>query len=52
VDTFSNLSFWNLFFKGVVHSIWIVALYIAVNFIFNKSAFRAAFELYRSKNNQ
>ena len=52
VDTFSNLSFFNLLLKGIIHSIWIVALYITVNFIFNRNAFIAAFEFYRSKKNQ
>ena len=52
VDTFSNLSFWNLLLKGIIHSIWIVALYLTVNLIFNRSAFKAALELYRSKKNQ
>ena len=47
VDTFSNVSFFELLLNGVVHSIWIAGLYITVNFIFNKSAFKTFFELCR-----
>ena len=49
VDTFSNLSFLQLLLNGIIHSIWIVALYLLVNFIFNKSAFKTIFELCRRK---
>ena len=49
VDTFSNISFLQLLLKGLVHSIWIVGLYLLVNFAFNKSAFKTIFELYRGK---
>jgi hypothetical protein len=52
VDTFSNVSFWNLLLKGISHSVWIVALYVTVNFVFNRGAFNVALELYRSKKNQ
>ncbi len=47
VDTFSNLSFLRLLLNGVIHSIWIVGLYLLVNFLFNKSAFKTMFELVR-----
>ena len=47
VDTFSNVSFLKLLLNGIVHSLWIVPLYLLVNFIFNKSAFKTLFELYR-----
>lgn len=40
VDHFSGVSFWTLLGKGIFHSIWIIGLYIAVNFIFQKDAFR------------
>ncbi len=49
VDTFSNTSFLKLVINGVIHSIWIVGLYLLVNFVFNKAAFKAVFELYRGK---
>ncbi len=49
VDTFSNMSFLQLLLKGVIHSIWIVALYLLVNFVFNKTVFNTALELYREK---
>jgi O-antigen/teichoic acid export membrane protein len=49
VDTFSGMSFLKLLLNGVVHSIWIVGLFILVNFIINKSAFKTIFELCRGK---
>ena len=49
VDTFNNISFLKLLFNGIVHSIWIVALYLGANYIFNKSAFKTLFELYRGR---
>ena len=49
VDTFSNVSFLQLLLKGLVHSIWIVALYVLVNYVFNKSAFKTIYELCRGK---
>ena len=49
VDTFSNVSFLQLLINGFVHSIWIVVLYLLVNLVFNKSAFKTIFELYRGK---
>ena len=51
VDTFSNISFLQLMLNGVVHSIWIVGLYLLTNFVFNKYAFKTMFELYRRKKN-
>lgn len=47
VDAFSNISFLRLVLNGIIHSVWIAALYLIVNFIFNKDAFKAIFELYR-----
>ena len=47
VDTFSNVSFLKLMLYGVVHSIWIIGLYLSVNFVFNKKEFKTIFELYR-----
>ena len=49
VDTFSNVSFLQLLLNGLVHSIWIVALYVLVNYVFNKSAFKTIYELCRVK---
>ena len=52
VDTFSGMSFLKLLLNGVIHSLWIVPFYVIVNFIFNKDAFKAAFELYKENKNQ
>ena len=49
VDTFSGVPFLKLVLYGILHSIWIVGLYVLVNFIFNRNAFKTAFELYRGK---
>ena len=49
VDTFSGVSFGKLLLNGIVHSIWIVALYLLVNILFNRAAFKTVFELYRGK---
>ncbi len=49
VDSFSGLSFIRLFVKGIIHSLWIVPLYIGVNFIFFKRAFKNLIELWRNK---
>ena len=45
VDNFSGLGLGELILKGIIHSVWIVGLYIAVNFIFQRSAFRTLFEI-------
>ena len=52
VDAFSNSSFLQLLLSGLLHSIWIVGLYLIVNFVFNKAAFKTFLELYRGKKNQ
>ena len=52
VDTFSNFSFLQLLLNGIIHSIWIVGLYLLVNFVFNRNAFKTILELYRGKKNQ
>ena len=49
VDSFSGLSFTKLLIKGISHSLWIVPLYIGVNFIFFKSVFKNLIELWRNK---
>ena len=40
VDSFSGLSFVQLLVKGVLHTLWIVPLYVAANFVCFRSAFR------------
>ncbi|MBQ4516026.1 MAG: hypothetical protein II978_04455 [Clostridia bacterium] len=52
VDAFSNMSFLKLLLNGIIHSIWIVGLYIIANFAFNKSAFKTILEFCRGKKNQ
>jgi len=49
VDTFSNLSFLELLLNGIIHSVWIVGLYLFANLVFNASVFKTIFELYREK---
>ncbi len=49
VDTFSNVSFLKLLFYGIIHSIWIVGLFLLVNFVFNRDAFKTFFEFCRGK---
>ncbi|MEE1048399.1 MAG: hypothetical protein U0M60_13395 [Clostridia bacterium] len=49
VDSFSGLSFAKLLINGIIHSLWIVPLYIGVNFIFFKGAFKNLIELWRNK---
>ena len=39
-DHFSGMSFGPLLLNGILHAIWIVALYIAVNFIFRREEFK------------
>ena len=52
VDTFSNVSFLKLLFYGAFYSILIALLYLIVNFVFNRKAFKTIFELYRGNKNQ
>lgn len=49
VDSFSGLSFVNLLVKGIIHSLWIVPLYFAVNFVFFKNTFKNLILLWRKK---
>ncbi len=49
VDSFSGLSFGKLVLKGIIHSCWIVPLYIATNFVFQRTAFQNMLELIRRK---
>ena len=50
VDTFSGLSFVKLLINGIIHSIWILPLYILINFVFFKNTFKNLFLLWRNKN--
>ena len=47
VDSFSGLSFISLVIKGIIHSLWIIPLYVAVNLVFCREAFKNLFELRR-----
>ena len=49
VDSFSGFSFVELLIKGIIHSLWIVPLYLVVNIIFFKNTFKNLFELWRIK---
>ena len=49
VDTFMGLSFSKLILYGMIHSVWIIGLYVVVNLVFNKSVFKNIIELYREK---
>ena len=49
VDSFSGLSFGVLVLKGIIHSLWIVPLYIGLNLLFFKNAFKNMLELWRKK---
>lgn len=48
VDSFSGLSFVPLLIKGIIHTLWIVPLYVAANFVFCRKAFNNLFELRRA----
>ncbi|MBQ2615110.1 MAG: sugar isomerase [Clostridia bacterium] len=52
VDHFSNLSFLQLLWNGIIHSVWIGAFYVLANLMCNRSAFETIFELYRGKKEQ
>ena len=49
VDSFSGLSFFELVLRGLLHSPWIVLLYLAVNFLCNRGAFRHLMEMWRGR---
>ena len=49
VDSFSGLSFVSLLVKGIIHSLWIVPLYLVVNIICFKDTFKNSLELWRNK---
>ena len=49
VDSFSGLPFVRLLISGIIHTLWIIPLYLAVNFIFCRSAYKNLLELWRNK---
>lgn len=44
VDTFSNISFGALVLKGIVHSVWIIVLYVSVNLCLNRNVIKTLTE--------
>lgn len=50
VDTFSNMSLFKLVLCGIIHSLWIVPLYIAANYISDRESFRIFFSMLKGKN--
>ncbi len=50
VDSFCGLSFLDLLIKGIIHSLWIIPLYVLVNFVFFKDIFDFLITLRRKKN--
>ena len=49
VDSFSGLPFLQLLIKGIIHTIWIIPLYIVINFVFFGKTFKNLLELWREK---
>lgn len=49
VDSFSGYSFFDLLIKGIIHSLWIIPLYLVANLIFFKGAFKNLITLWRNK---
>ena len=49
VDSFAGLSFGKLVVKGIIHSLWIVPLYVGANFVCFRQAFKNLLELRRDK---
>ena len=49
VDSFSGLSFLDLVLRGILHSAWIIPLYIGVNFVFCREAFFDLLSMWRNK---
>lgn len=52
VDTFSNIPLLKLVLYGAINSVWIIALFLMVNFMFNKNAFKTIFALYKGEKKQ
>ena len=49
VDSFSGFSFVPLVIRGILHTLWIVPLYVAANLVFCREAFKNLLELRRAK---
>ena len=49
VDSFSGLSFLQLLMNGLIHTLWIIPLYIVINFAFFGRTFKNLLELWREK---
>lgn len=49
VDHFSGMSFGKLLLNGIVHSLWIVPLYIGVNFVCFRGAFQNVLSFWRNR---
>jgi hypothetical protein len=49
VDTFSGLSFIDLLVRGVLHTLWIIPLFLGANSIFCRRAYKDLFELWRAR---
>lgn len=45
VDTFSHLSFLQVLLNGLLHSVWIVGIYLVANAVCNRTAFRTMWNL-------
>ena len=50
VDSFCGLSFLDLLINGIIHSLWIISLYVLVNFVFFKDTFKFIIALRGKKN--
>lgn len=49
VDNFRNVSFGKLLLNGMIHSAWIVGLYVSINVLFQKNALKTLMEFYRGR---
>ncbi|MBR2861871.1 MAG: hypothetical protein IKB86_08560 [Clostridia bacterium] len=49
VDSFSGLSFLELLLQGIIHTAWIIPLYLVANLIFFRSAFKNFLVLWRAR---
>ena len=52
VDAFSGLPFWKLLVCGMLHTVWIGVLYVLVNLLLNRSAFKYMLEMLWSRKKQ
>ncbi len=49
VDSFSGVPFFKLLLKGMLHTLWIVPSYIAINYLFFNEDFKNFIEMWRNK---